>query len=90
MDNFLRCDSVVSLTARLVDGAVEPHRRELVEMHLLACPACLWHVRKVRDLRAILGGLPGRGADPDGRRVPERLLALAATVGAADMERTDA
>jgi len=90
MDNFLRCDSVVSLTARLVDGAVEPHRRELVEMHLLACPACLWHVRKVQDLRAVLSDLPDRRADPDDRRVPEHLLALAAKVGTADTDRTDA
>ncbi|MET7666532.1 anti-sigma factor family protein [Micromonospora luteifusca] len=70
MDTFLRCDSVVSLTARLIDGTVAPDRRELVELHLLVCPACLSHVGKVRGLRAGLSSLPGRPA-------PEHLLALA-------------
>ncbi|WP_433129698.1 hypothetical protein ACQPWW_05345 [Micromonospora sp. CA-240977] len=70
MDTFLRCDTAVSLTARLTDGAVAADRRELVELHLLVCPACLSHVGKVRDLRASLSSLPGRPA-------PEHLLALA-------------
>ncbi|MET8040068.1 zf-HC2 domain-containing protein [Micromonospora sp. NPDC005215] len=70
MDTFLRCDSTVSLTARLIDGTVAADRRELVELHLLVCPACLSHVGKVRDLRASLSSLPGRPP-------PEHLLTLA-------------
>jgi hypothetical protein len=80
----------VSLTARLVDGAVEPDRRELVEMHLLACPACLGHLGKVRDLRAVLGDLPDRHPGPDLRRVPEHLLTLATNAGRARTDRTGA
>ncbi|MEU7798068.1 zf-HC2 domain-containing protein [Micromonospora arborensis] len=82
MDTFLRCDSVVSLTARLIDGTVAPDRRELVELHLLVCPACLSHLGKVRDLRASLSSLPGRPA-------PEHLLALAAGNAAATAPKTD-
>ncbi|MGC4855558.1 anti-sigma factor family protein [Micromonospora sp. DT4] len=71
MDTFLRCDAVVSLTMRLIDSTVSPERRELVELHLLVCPACMGHVGKMRALRTSLSGLPGRPA-------PEHLLALAA------------
>ncbi|WP_422734254.1 anti-sigma factor family protein [Micromonospora sp. WMMD558] len=69
MDAFLRCDSVVALTARLADGTVAADRRELVEMHLLACPSCLQHVRKVQLMRSSLTALPGRHA-------PEHLVTL--------------
>ncbi|MDG4827854.1 zf-HC2 domain-containing protein [Solwaraspora sp. WMMD1047] len=89
MDNFLRCDNVVSLTARLVDGAVEPDRRELVEMHLLVCPACLAHLGKVRDLRAFLGDLPGQHPGPGAQQIPADLLTLATNAGRAATDRTD-
>ncbi|MFG1884936.1 anti-sigma factor family protein [Micromonospora sp. NPDC049102] len=89
MDTFLRCDSAVSLTARLIDGTAAPDRRELVELHLLVCPACMSHVSKVRELRTSLSSLPGRPP-------PERLLTLAAgnaTAGAiaagTDVERAE-
>jgi hypothetical protein len=70
VESFLRCDAVVGLTGRLLDGAVEPERRELVELHLLVCPPCLGHLRKLRELRTTLATLPGRAA-------PEHLIALA-------------
>ncbi|MDM4719625.1 zf-HC2 domain-containing protein [Micromonospora sp. WMMA1363] len=69
MDNFLRCDTVVGLAGRLFDGAVDPGRRELVEMHLLVCPPCLDHLRKLDGVRAALSTLPGRPA-------PARLLGI--------------
>ncbi|WFE38537.1 zf-HC2 domain-containing protein [Micromonospora sp. WMMD998] len=69
MDAFLRCDRVVTLTARLADGTVAEDTRELLEMHLLSCPACLQHVRKAQLVRSSLAALPGRHA-------PEHLAAL--------------
>ncbi|WBB72718.1 zf-HC2 domain-containing protein [Micromonospora sp. WMMD1128] len=68
MDAFLRCDRVVTLTARLADGTMAADSRELVEMHLLTCPSCLQHVRKAQLVRSSLAALPGR-------HVPEHLAA---------------
>ncbi|MEV0002333.1 zf-HC2 domain-containing protein [Micromonospora sp. NPDC050980] len=77
MDAFLRCDRVVTLTARLADGTVAADSRELVEMHLLTCPTCLRHVRKAQLVRSHLAALPGRQA-------PAHLVAPAPASAAAN------
>lgn len=59
------CQEIVEIVNDYVEGALGPHEREAVELHLNLCDGCSDYLQQLRVAIALTGELPADALSPE-------------------------